>query len=147
MRMSERRIHTAPPDSVEPILGRTLASLLDDACELNLSTPAVAEMTPNGEYSLTARELREHAHQIAVALLDLGLSRGDRVILCMPPGVAFAAIDFACQISGIIDVPLYETCRVEDLEFIIDETEAPQSSSGARKPLPRPRKYWPNEWP
>ena len=122
--MNERRIHTAPPDSVEPILGRTLASLLDDACALNRTTPAVAEMTPNGEYALRATELRDHADRIAVALLDAGLARGDRVILCMPPGVAFTAIDFACQIAGIIDVPLYETCRVEDLSFIIDETEA-----------------------
>ena len=122
--MSERQIHTAPADSVEPILGRTLASLLDDACALNLSTPAVAEMTPSGEYSLKARELREQADQLAVALLDSGISRGDRVVLCMPPGVAFTTIDFACQISGIIDVPLYETCRVEDLAFILDETQA-----------------------
>ena len=122
--MTERKIHTAPEDSVEPVLGRTLASLLDDACELNLSTPAVAEMTPTGEYSLKARELRDHADQLAVSLLASELQPSDRIILCMPPGVAFAVIDFACQIAGIIDVPLYETCRVEDLAFIIDETEA-----------------------
>ena len=109
--MNERRIHTAPPDSVEPILGRTLASLLDDACALNRTTPAVAEMTPNGEYALRATELRDHADRIAVALLDAGLARGDRVILCMPPGVAFTAIDFACQIAGIIVDTGYGTFR------------------------------------
>ena len=74
--------------------------------------------------SLTAIELREQADALALAMLEKGLVRGDRVVMVLPPGIAFTTIDFACQIAGIIDIPLYTTCRTEDLEFIIDETEA-----------------------
>ena len=132
--MAKRQIHTAPPGSCEPVLGRTLASLLDQACKLNLSTPAVAENTPDGERSLTANELRDCADRAACALLEAGLERGDRLVLCMPPGLAFTIIDFACQIAGLVDVPLYETCRTEDLEFILDETEAVAIVIGGSEP-------------
>ncbi|MCH2162398.1 MAG: long-chain fatty acid--CoA ligase [Phycisphaerales bacterium] len=122
--MGERQIHTAPPGSCQPVLGRTLISLLDDACALGLSRPAVAEKTEHGEFTLTATELRDQADRVAAALLDAGFKSGGRIVLCMPPGLAFTVVDFACQTAGLIDVPLYETCRVEDLAFILDETEA-----------------------
>ena len=133
--MGERRIHTAPPGSCQPVLGRTLASLLDDACELGLDRPAVAERTADGEFTLTAIELRDQADRVAAALLDGGFERGGRLVFCMPPGLAFTVIDFACQIAGLIDVPLYETCRVEDLAFIIDETEATAVVVGGEEAL------------
>lgn len=122
--MIHTAIHFAPEDSVEPVLGRTLPSVLDEACDRNLSTPSVAELTADGEIALTARELRTNADALALAMLDKGLVRGDRVVMVLPPGIAFTTIDFACQIAGIIDIPLYTTARAEDLEFIIDETEA-----------------------
>lgn len=124
--MNAHAIHTAPDDCVEPVLGRTLFSVLDEACELNRPTPAVLEMALGGNetFSLGVLELREHAEALALVLLDKGIERGDRIVMVMPPGIAFVTIDFACQIAGIIDIPLYTTCRTEDLEFIIDETEA-----------------------
>ena len=123
--MSDQRIHAAPAGSAQPVLGRTLASLLDEGCALNLTTPAIIERTPEGgESSVTARELRDQADRVACALADAGLTQGDRVVMCLPPGVAFSVVDFACQILGIVDIPLYETCRPEDLAFILDETEA-----------------------
>ena len=131
--MAERDIHTAPPGSAEPILGRTLAGLLDEACMLDRATPAVSERIPGGERSLSAKELRQQSDQLAAAFLHHGLERGDRVVLCMPPGIAFTIIDFACQIAGIIDIPLYESCREEDLAFIIDETEATMTCVGGQE--------------
>ena len=122
--MIHTAIHFAPEDSVEPILGRTLPSLLDEACDLNRPTPAVAELTDDGEVLVSAIQLRENADALALAMLDKGLVRGDRVMMVLPPGIAFTTIDFACQIAGLIDIPLYTTARSEDLEFIIDETEA-----------------------
>ena len=131
--MSRRDIHIAPPGSADPVLGRTLAGLLDEACSLDRSTPAVAERISGKEVSLSARELRIRSDQLAGALLHHGLERGDRVVLCMPPGIAFTIIDFACQIAGIIDIPLYESCREEDLAFIIDETEAAMTCVGGQE--------------
>ena len=53
--MNPTAIHFAPEDSVNPVLGRTLPSILDEACEINYPTPAVAELTDDGE-SVTYRD-------------------------------------------------------------------------------------------
>ncbi|KAF8821373.1 putative type I fatty acid synthase, partial [Cardiosporidium cionae] len=58
--------------------------------------------------SLTYKELFDRIIQIAAFLrIKLGLNRGDRAILCFPPGTDFPVAFFACIYNGIIAIPVY----------------------------------------
>uniref|UniRef100_A0A0G4HEN0 Uncharacterized protein n=1 Tax=Chromera velia CCMP2878 TaxID=1169474 RepID=A0A0G4HEN0_9ALVE len=65
---------------------------------------AEASITSTISYS----DFYSRVTRLAVALRDvLGLKKGDRAILCYPPGVDFLTAFYACLLTGIISVPVY----------------------------------------
>ncbi len=58
------------------------------------------------EAGLTPRALSERATRAAGALLDAGLSRGDRVVLAYPPGLEFVVGLLGSMMAGLIPVPV-----------------------------------------
>tara|TARA_B100001540_G_scaffold93800_1_gene84592 strand:- start:841 stop:2619 length:1779 start_codon:yes stop_codon:yes gene_type:complete len=62
--------------------------------------------------SLSYRELREQAIELAHQLLGLGVSRGDRVALVAETNPDFIRFFYACQYAGLIPVALPASVKV-----------------------------------
>lgn len=117
-------IHTAPEGAEEPVLGRTLPSLLDEACELYPQDAALGGWRDDDADCRSTLSFRHDAECLALAMLNRGIERGDRVCMLMRNDVDFCLVDMACLIAGITNVPLYRNIQDSHLEFILDQTEA-----------------------
>ena len=62
--------------------------------------------------SMTYRELREEAIELAHKLLGLGLEKGDRVALVAETNPDFVRFFYACQYAGLIPVALPASVKV-----------------------------------
>ncbi|MEB3197564.1 MAG: fatty acyl-AMP ligase [Candidatus Sericytochromatia bacterium] len=69
-----------------------------------------------GETALTFQQVYEGAAGAAGALAQLGVKRGDRVMIGLPTGVAFLNAFFGTLLLGAIAVPFYPPARLNGLE-------------------------------
>jgi len=106
------------------ILGRTLPSLMDEACQRNANSTALNQRTEEGWLSVSTQEFCLRSESMALGLLGLGLARGDRVGLFMESNIHFCVADMACLIAGLIDVPIYLTHATSAIRFVLQHTEA-----------------------
>ncbi len=60
----------------------------------------------------------------AGALAALGVSRGDRVAILSYNRVEWAIADFACQLLGAVDVPIYSTLPADQVAYILQDSGA-----------------------
>ncbi|NEP00144.1 MAG: long-chain fatty acid--CoA ligase [Symploca sp. SIO2E9] len=118
------KIYTAPPNSAEVILGRTLPSLLDEACVRYPNHNAFQQPTAQGWQSLSNLEFRSAAEELALGLLDLELEKSTRICLFMHSDVNFCIADMGCLLAKLIDVPIYPAEAPENIIFIIEHSEA-----------------------
>jgi long-chain acyl-CoA synthetase len=118
------KIYKAPPNSGEVTLGRTLPSLLDEACDRHPNLQAFNQWTDRGWQPLSSLEFRHMAQELGAGLLDAGLQRGDRVALIMLSDVNFCIADMACLLTGLINVPIDLTQNLEHIVFILQHSEA-----------------------
>ncbi|NJL43091.1 MAG: AMP-binding protein [Pseudanabaena sp. SU_2_4] len=122
--MVHGKIYKAPPHSGEVILGRTLPSLLDEACDRHPNLQAFNQWTDTGWQPLSSLEFRHIAEELGSGLLDAGLQRGDRIALMMYSDVNFCIADMACLLTGLINVPIDLTQNLEHIVFILQHSEA-----------------------
>jgi long-chain acyl-CoA synthetase len=106
------------------VLGRTLVSMLDEACEKYPNPTAFNDHSSQGWVALSNTEFRKRAEHLALGLLDLGLQRGDKVGLLMHSDTQFCLADVACLIAGLVDVPIYLTHSPEAMTFILNQSES-----------------------
>ena len=101
------------------MLGRTVGDLFDYMCLHYRDRTAIV----SGERRLSFNDLRDSGTRLANALLDLGFEHGDRLAVLMPncPEVLF--IDFASAKCGMVRIPLAYYLRVEDMVFMLRETQ------------------------
>ncbi|HEY9762875.1 MAG TPA: long-chain fatty acid--CoA ligase [Trichocoleus sp.] len=124
-------LYRAPIDSGSLVLGRTLPSLLDEACTQVLTQPdsssdsGVLHQWHRGEWqSLSLLDFRRGAEEFALGMMSLGLARGDRVALVMHSDTHFAIADMGCLLAGLVDVPIDLTQTIENVLFILQHTAA-----------------------
>ena len=118
------RIFTAPAGTGEAVTGRTLISLLDEACSLQNNPKAFNQRTAEGWQALSHKAFRSRAEHMALGLLDLGLERGDRVGMFVESDLSFCLADIACLTAGLVDVPVYLTHTDAAILHIMKESEA-----------------------
>ncbi len=118
------KIYKAPPNSGEVILGRTLPSLLDEACDARPNSQAFNRKTPQGWTSLSNHEFRTAAKKFALGLRTLDLEKGDNICLYMESDLNFCLADLACLTLGLVDVPIHLEETPETIAFIIQQVEA-----------------------
>jgi len=106
------------------MVGRTLPSLLDEACDRTPNPHAFTQWTDKGWQSLSNQAFRTAAEEFALGLLNLGLERGDRVALLMHSDVNFCIADMGCLLAKLIDVPIDLTQTLENIAFILQHSEA-----------------------
>jgi long-chain acyl-CoA synthetase len=75
--------------------------------------------------SVSIQTINSNSEIVACWLLEKGFMRGDRIAVLPKMGSAeWLIFDFACQQLGLITVPIHPTASVEDIQFILAETEA-----------------------
>jgi len=117
-------IYTAPEDSGDPVLGKTLPDLLYDAVEAYENPRALNQPVGDSWTPLSLSDFRTQAEEVALGLRHLGLDRQDRVALLLESDVDFCRVDMGCLIGGLIDVPVYLSTSPEQMTYVIDHAEA-----------------------
>ncbi len=81
--------------------------------------------TPGGWKHYSIEEIINQSDLISCWLIDAGYQKGDRIALMPRMGSPeWLMIDFACQQTGLITVPIHPTSALEEVAFILNETEA-----------------------
>ena len=131
--MTVAPLNAATPPSIQPVytaptgrvvLGRTLPSLLDEACLNNPNEKAFNEPTETGWRSVSSTDFRAQAEALALALRDLGLAAGTHVAFFTHSDLSFCLPDMACLMAGLVSVPIYLTQNADTVHFILQDTGA-----------------------
>ena len=85
---------------------------------------AIVEKRGNEFIRLTYRQLNSHMNQFASALMNLGLSKGDKVALIGPNSIEYVISLFGCTKTGIIAVPVNPILNREDIKYMLTHSEA-----------------------
>jgi 2-furoate---CoA ligase len=76
-----------------------------------------------GPRPMTYREWDAHTNQLARALLDLGVRRGDRVAISLAGGEPLASLHLAAQKVGAVSVPLSTRLSADELAYCIGDAD------------------------
>lgn len=117
-------IYRSPPDSGCLKLGRTLPSLLDEACEQIPNEQALNQWQNRRWQPLSNGTFRRASEEFALGLASLGLERGDRVAFVMHSDVSFCIADMGCLLAGLVDVPIDLTQTIENILYIMRHSAA-----------------------
>ncbi len=121
---SPQPVYTAPTRAGRALLGRTLPSLLDEACTNNPNPLAFNESSSSGWQSVSSEDFRTQAEKLALALRNSGFESGDRVAFFTHSDLSFCLPDMACLMAGFVSVPIYITQHAEAVRFVLQETGA-----------------------
>jgi 2-furoate---CoA ligase len=97
-------------------LGRTLVA----AVERDPDARAVVD----GPLRLNYGQWFERVRHVMGGLAALGLGRGDRLITALQNRWEMAALHWACQMMGIVFVPVNWRVKAEELDYYLDDTQA-----------------------
>ena len=90
------------------------------------------------ETELTYHQLLSDITRFAAALLDMGVQKGDRVILLIPKSIISVVVHFAIQKIGAMAVPLNPGFKKNELEYLLGDAQARlMIVTSEKKPLVR----------
>lgn len=101
-------------------LGITLGDMLDKTADLYPRKEALVD----DRCRLTYSEVRERVNRLAIGLIDIGLEKGDKVLLQLPNWAEFVFAYFALQKIGCIPVLLISGYRQLEVSHLCRLTEA-----------------------
>jgi 2,3-dihydroxybenzoate-AMP ligase/mycobactin salicyl-AMP ligase len=100
--------------------GITLGDVLDKTADLYPTKEALVD----DQVRLTYAEFRERVNKLAVGMIDLGIEKGDTVLLQLPNGAEFVYAYFAMQKIGVVPVLLVSGYRQLEISHLCKLTEA-----------------------
>jgi long-chain acyl-CoA synthetase len=112
------------PNPTTVIRGRTLPSLLDEACDRTPNAKAFNQYAATGWRPMSNQAFRFAAEVTALGLLNLGLEKGDRVALLMYSDINFCITDFGCLLANLVNVPIDLTQTIEHIIFTLRHSDA-----------------------
>src|SRR5688572_11390494 len=68
---------------------------------------------------MTGEQLMAHVRHVALGLYDFGVRKWDRVAILAESGPHWTISDYAILSTGAINVPIYPTQPVEQVEYIL----------------------------
>lgn len=102
--------------------GVPLGTLLRTVADRRPHVPAVID--PVAGVALTYAELADRADALAIRLQELGIRRGDRVLVQLGNGWEFVVLTVACLRSGIVPVMALPGYRHAELSYLATHAEA-----------------------
>ncbi len=101
---------------------RTLAELFSYVLRKH-ERPDALNYKKDGKWvPVPTREMYERAGNIALALHSFGLNKGDRAAILAANSPDWTITDAGCQLSGVVDVPIYTTLSPSSVEYIINDS-------------------------
>ena len=76
------------------------------------------------ERRITWAELKQRVDRLTLAFIDLGIRRGDMIVILFPNRPEFILTLLAAARLGAISVPVSERLRRKEIEYILRQTEA-----------------------
>ncbi len=102
----------------------TLTELFFGAVDRYSSKRAALRHKVSGVWrDITHQELARAVHHAALGLLELGVTRGDRIAILSNNRPEWAVADFACLTLGCADVPVYSTLPANQIAYILNDAE------------------------
>jgi salicylate---CoA ligase len=102
--------------------GLPLGTQLRAVADRQPDAPAIVDAATG--LRLTHRELAGRADAAAARLLDLGLGRGDRIVVQLGNGWEFVVLTLACLRAGIVPVMALPAHRRSELAYLAQHAEA-----------------------
>jgi long-chain acyl-CoA synthetase len=102
---------------------RTLADIFFASIEHDLERHLLFKRGSEWQV-ISSRQLYGYVVSMAGALKRLGLGKGDRVAILSENRPEWMIVDFACAISGIVDVPIYATLTAEQTLYVLKNSGA-----------------------
>src|SRR5260221_8881113 len=107
----------APP---EVHLG-TLADVFFSVVERNLPN-AMSYRKGGVWHQISGKQVYQNVTDVAQFLRAQGLKKGDRLAIISENRPEWAIADFAAQILGLVDVPIYPTLTADQMQFILKDS-------------------------
>jgi long-chain acyl-CoA synthetase len=101
-----------------------LYKFLTEDYGLKKSGNAIYRKVDNAYKGITYKELKEETDLFAYGLASLGLKKNDSVALISENRPEWVYADFAMQLLGIINVPLYPSLTSDSIEYILNDSES-----------------------
>lgn len=108
----------------KPSVHPTISHHFVDAFERPREWNAIRYKSHKVWSDLTWQDYYRHAEAVGLGLLAMGVKRGDRVAVLADTRWEWAAIDFGILGIGAVTVPLYPSQKAEDIELILNNSEA-----------------------
>lgn len=114
--------------------GQTLKDCFMESCLKRGEKIAVSFLREGAiETEVSFRELDLDANRMANTFLDLGVEKGDRVILFFQKSVAFVVAHLALQKIGVIAVPLNPDFKKAEVSYLLGDAQAKLVLSGTEQ--------------
>jgi len=85
------------------------------------------------ETEITYGELNQDSNRMANVFLDLGVRKGDRVVLYLPKSLGFVVAHLAIQKIGAIGIPLNPGFKKSEMVYLVEDTEPKLVLSGSEQ--------------
>lgn len=119
-------VAAAREDYEARILGLHMPATVRQAAERYADAPAFSDRfdVPEGETwsTITWRETWEQTQQVAAALIDLGVERGDPVAIMAANRTAHTLADYGAMTAAAVPMSIYNTLAQEQVAFIAAES-------------------------
>lgn len=103
---------------------RTLGELFRYAAAKHPRPDALNYKTEGSWHKISTEELLARAERIALGLYSLGLRKDDKAAILAANSPDWTITDAACQLSGVIDVPIYTTLAPNAVAYIVNDSGA-----------------------
>ncbi|MBI3855525.1 MAG: long-chain fatty acid--CoA ligase [Planctomycetes bacterium] len=101
---------------------RTLAELFTQGIEKFPRPDRFLQKTNGAYHPVSTEEFARRVRACAGALASIGIARGDRVAILSYNRVEWAIADYACQLLGAADVPIYSTLPADQVAYILQDS-------------------------
>jgi len=88
------------------------------------SRPALHHRPADVWLAITWDEFYLRAARVAKGLLDLGITKGDRVAILGPTQPPWAVLDLGAQLAGMVSFGIYPKQSVEQARYLLEHSEA-----------------------
>jgi long-chain acyl-CoA synthetase len=102
---------------------QTLIELLKQATTAYAQKEVLKSKQGKEWTGITGQQLFERVRNVAMGLYDFGIRKWDRVAILAESGPLWTITDYAILSTGAINVPIYATQPVEQVEYILRESQ------------------------
>jgi len=102
----------------------TLADLLPLSARLYGSAPAVCFKQDDEWVKRSFDQVQETVRSLSLGLIDLGVTKGDKVSILANTRVEWTYVDFAALSAGAVVVPIYQTNSPEECQYVLENSDA-----------------------